>query len=212
MKYVNLFCTRFFAILNWMKRFKRISLVVILAIVAIGVIYLVTTATISHNKDVAVVKQIRTLNRWETVSYQVEQIIDNGTSGNVFQQLLFGDRILLIAHGSVTAGFDLANLSEKSVHIQGKSIEISLPDPEILSTSLDESQTRVYDRQKGLLVPTNDNLESEARLSAINKIHQAACTDGVLQTASDNAQKQLTTMLQSLGFVTITITIPPGHC
>jgi hypothetical protein len=192
---------------------KKLLLGGIIIIVIVGfVVYFITTLAGNAQKDTAVVDQIRALNRWETSSYTVEQIIDNGTSGNVFQQFLFGDRILLIAHGSVTGGFDLANLSSNSIHITGKNIAISMPAPEILSTSLDESQTRVYDRQKGLLVPDNDNLESQARISAVNKIRESACTEGILNTSSDNAKKQLTTMLQALGFENITITIPLGHC
>ncbi len=195
-----------------MKKIKFISLVILLCVVGALIAYFATVWTINSQKDTAVIQQIRTLNRWETSSYTIEQIIDNGTSGNIFQRFLFGNRILLIAHGSVTGGFDLANISNNSIHTDGKTITVTLPAPQILATSLDESQTRIYDRQKGLLVPENNNLESDARLSAVNKIRQAACTGGILQSASDNAKKQLTTMLQALGFVTITITIPQGHC
>ncbi|MDO8610322.1 MAG: hypothetical protein Q7R95_07265, partial [bacterium] len=47
----------------------------------------------------AVIKEMRNLQRIETASFTIEKIIDGGTSGNAFQQLLFGDKILLIAHG-----------------------------------------------------------------------------------------------------------------
>ncbi|MGH7203805.1 MAG: DUF4230 domain-containing protein [Candidatus Levyibacteriota bacterium] len=184
----------------------------ILCLIVFVVVIFVTKWTLNQQKDTAVIQQIRTLNRWETSSYTIEQVIDNGTSGNVFQRFLFGDRILLIAHGSVTAGFDLANLSNNSIHTNGKDVTITMPAPEIISTSLDESQTRVYDRQKGLLVHSDDNLESQARISAVNKIRQAACSGGILNSASDNAKKQLTPMLQALGFENVTLTIPQGHC
>lgn len=181
--------------------------------IVLGVgIYFISRLNRNQQQNRAVILQIRTLNRWETASYTVQQIIDSGTSGNVFQQFLFGDRILLIAQGTVIAGFDLANISNASIHATGKSITLQLPAPEILSASLDESQTRVYDRQKGLLVPSNNNLESEARVTAVNKIQQAACSGGILTAASDNAKKQLTTMMQALGFTNIAITIPQGHC
>jgi hypothetical protein len=195
-----------------MTRRKFIVGAILICLIAIGLIIVVTKWSINQQKDTAVIQQIRALNRWETSSYTIEQVIDNGTSGNVFQQFLFGDKILLIAHGSVTAGFDLANLSNNSLHTNGKDVTITLPAPEIIATSLDESQTRVYDRQKGLLVPSNDNLESQARVSAVNKIRQAACRGGILNSASDNAKKQLTTMLQALGFETIIVTIPQGRC
>lgn len=185
---------------------------ILVSLVIAMVLYVINMWTTKRYNDTAVIQQIRTLNRWETASYTVEQIIDNGNNGNVFQQFLFGNRILLIAHGNVIAGFDLANLPTSSINTSGKSVTISLPAPIILSTSLDESQTRIYDRQKGVLVPSNDNLEAESRQTAVTKIRAAACTGGVLNTASENAKKQLTVMLQSLGYTTITVTIPAGKC
>ncbi|HSX09930.1 MAG TPA: DUF4230 domain-containing protein [Candidatus Saccharimonadales bacterium] len=195
-----------------MKRFKLILIACIIVVIAGMILYFASLFSANQRQEAAVIEQIRTLNRWETSSYTIQQIIDSGNSGNVFQRLLFGDRILLVAQGTVVSGFDLSNISSKSIHINGKSVSVDLPAPEILSTSLDESQTKVYDRQKGLLVPSNDNLESEARASAVNKIRQAACTGGILTVASDNAKKQLTSMMQALGFSEITISVPQGHC
>lgn len=195
-----------------MKRIKVLLITIAVCFIIIVGIYFISRSNLNQQQNAAVILQIRALNRWETASFTVQQIIDNGTSGNVFQQFLFGNRILLIAQGTVIAGFDLANISNYSIHVSGKSISLYLPAPEILSASLDESQTRVYDRQKGLLVPSNNNLESVARVDAVNKIQQAACSEGILTTASVNAKKQLTTMIQTLGFTNITITIPPGHC
>lgn len=195
-----------------MKKTKLISIVVLLGIVGLILAYFLTTWNIAKQKDTAVIKEIRSLNRWETASYTVEQIIDTGNTGNAFTQFLFGDKILLVAHGTVTGGFDLANLSDKDVHIDGKSITLSLPAPQILTSSLDESETRVYDRQKGILVHADNNLESQARIDAVTKIRAAACSGGVLTITSDNAKKQLTSMLQALGFTNITLTVPQGHC
>lgn len=191
---------------------KLLFLSVIILVCVFAVVYFISKWNANQSQESAVIQQIRTLNRWETASYTVQQVIDSGSTGNIFQQFLFGNRILLVAQGTVIAGFDLANLSDNNIHINGKNIAIKMTSPEILSTSLNESQTRVYDRQKGLLVPENNNLESEARISAIDKIRQAACSEGILETASDNAKKQLNTMLQAVGYTTVTVTIPQRHC
>lgn len=160
----------------------------------------------------AVIREIRELKRWETASYTIEQIIDRGTEGNAFQQFLFGNRILLIAHGEVIAGFDLTNLSEESISIQGNAITISFPPAQILTTRLDSQKTRVYDRQEGFLAATDKDLESEARLSAENAIREAACREGVLEKASENAKKQATSLMTLLGFTTVTILVPESSC
>lgn len=160
----------------------------------------------------AVLVQLKSLNRWETASYTIEKVIDKGTNQNTFTQILFGDRILLIAHGDIIAGFDLSNITANSVSVSGKSITIMLPPPQILVTRLDNKLTYVYDRQQGLLVPNDKNLESEARLSAENDIRATACIDGILQKASSNAKSQLTNILKGIGFANILIQVPQGNC
>lgn len=160
----------------------------------------------------AVVKQMRSLSRLETAVFTIEKVIDGGTTGgNIFQRLLFGDKILLIAHGQVIAGFDLSQISEKDITIEGKNVTVALPAPTILVSTLDNSQTKVYDRQRGLL-SDNDALESQVRQAAEASIHDAACEAGILQQASDNGRKQLTALFSSLGFETITFVIPTGSC
>lgn len=159
-----------------------------------------------------VIKELRSLNRLETASFTIEKIIDAGTSGNALQEFLYGDRILLIAHGQIIAGIDLSKLTDNDVRISGSTITLTLPAPEILVTTLDNGQTRVYDRRQGLLSKGDKNLESSARQVAVDTITDAACKGNILQHASDNARKQLMAFLKALGFTTITIDIPQGSC
>lgn len=195
-----------------MNKLKLILSAIFICIVIVLVVYLLGKFTTNKNNDTAVIKEIRSLNRLETSSFTIEKIIDKGNSGNIFQNLLFGNRVLLIAHGQVIGGFDLSNLSENSIQTNGKSITVNLPPPQILSVSLDEVQTRVYDRQKGILVNSGNDLESEARVSAVNAIRIAACEGGILASSSENAKKQLESILKSFGFTIITINVPVGNC
>ena len=159
-----------------------------------------------------VIKEIRNLQRIETASFTIEKIIDGGTNGNTFEQLLFGDKILLIAHGQVIAGFDLSQISEKDIIIKDKTIRMTMPKAQILVSTLDNTQTRVYDRTKGLLNPGDKDLESKAREVAQNSIKDAACKGDILKQASDNARKQLTAFLSALGFTQVSIEIPEASC
>lgn len=189
---------------------------VLLIIVLLGVWLFVFNGGSKTNLNLdraAVIKEMRSLQRIETASFTVEKIIDGGTTGsNIFTQFLFGDKILLIAHGQVIAGFDLSQISEKDIEVNGDTLSITLPPPQILVTTLDNTKTRVYDRQKGILSPGNSNLESDARLAAEKSIIKAACEGGILKQASDNARKQLSAFFSILGFKTISINIPEGSC
>ena len=165
-----------------------------------------------NTNGAAVIKEIRSLQRLATASFTIEKIIDGGTSGNTFQQLLFGDKILLIAHGQVIAGFDLSQMSEKDIEIQENNLRITLTKHQILVTSLDNSQTRVYDRTRGILNPGDKDLESKARETAQNTITEAACKGGILKQASENARKQISAFLSTFDFNEVIIDIPEASC
>lgn len=161
----------------------------------------------------AVIKQVRSLARLETASYTIEKVLDaQTTTPNALSRFLFGDKILLIAHGQVIAGFDLSQISEKDTTIEGRAVSITLPPPQVLVTTLDNSQTKVYDRSQGILRRNDTELEATVRQEAEKSIRQAACDGRILETASDNARRQLTSLLTGLGFETVTITIPKGTC
>lgn len=184
-----------------------------LAVVLFLVARLLPPFNVSINTSrTAVVKQMRSLSRLETATFTIEKVIDAGTTGgNIFQQFLFGDKILLVAHGQVIAGFDLSQLSDNDIKIEGKTISIKLPPPQILVSTLDNTQTKVYDRRRGLLA-SNEDLESNVRAAAEVSIRDAACNADILTQASENGRKQLTALLMSFGFEQITLEIPNGQC
>lgn len=197
-----------------MKRI--IILVIILVFLLIGwsmfLLVGIKNPYIIHTNSAAVIKQVQSLQRLETATFTIEKVIDAGTSGNQFEQLLFGDKILLIAHGQVIAGFDLGSIDQKNVKITGKSITLTLPPPRILITKLDNAQTRVYDRKLGLLTKGDKDLESQARLAAEKSIQEAACQGGILKQAAENGKKQIKVLLESLQFSPVTIVVPEGAC
>ena len=158
----------------------------------------------------AVVEHIKRLSRLETVVYSIDTVVEGSRSNPVLPDLLTGDRILLVVHGQSIAGIDLAQLKPEDVHIEdkdgGKSIRITLPPSQLFLTSLDNQHTRVYLRSTGLLVPADQNLESDTRVKAEQQLQQAALADGILDTASKNARATVTTLLYSLGFKQVEVT------
>ena len=165
-----------------------------------------------NTSGTAVIKEIQKLQRLETSAYTIEKIIDAGTTGNKFQQLLYGDKILLIANGQVIAGFDFSRVGDKDITVEGQRIVANLPAPMILFTRLDNSKTRVYDRSTGIFSKGEKDLEAEARAQAEISIRTAACEGGILDAAEENGRKQMTALFASLGFQDITINIPKGQC
>lgn len=188
------------------SRIKQITLVILIGFALWGVFSIYTRfsptpAYTEHPTPAAILKQVQSLARLETTSYTIEKIIDVEASASqgVIQDFLFGDKLLLIATGEVVAGIDLGKLTADHVQITDVKTTITLPAPEIFTTKLNETDTRVYDRQTGLLTKPDRDLETEARTRAVHQIRAAACEGDVLKKANDSAVTQLTTLLTSAG-------------
>jgi len=95
------------------------------------------------------------------------------------------------------------------VRIEGKdqrSIKVNLPPSEIFVTSLDNGKSRVYARTTGLLVPADQNLESDTRTKAQQQLQAAALADGILDAARKNARATISALLFSFGFQHVEVT------
>ena len=155
----------------------------------------------------AVVDRIKRLNRLETVVYSIDTVVEGAKTNPVLPDVLTGDRLLLVVHGQSIAGIDLAQLKPEDVRIDSnaQSIHVTLPPSQLFLTTLDNQHSRVYSRTTGLLVPADQNLESDTRAKAEQQLQQAALADGILDTASKNARATVTTLLYSLGFKSVDV-------
>ena len=152
-----------------------------------------------------VVRQIQQLQRLETVTYTMDKIISGERDNPYLPKFLAGDRLLLVVHGQVIAGVDLAKVQPADVIVHGQSIVFHVPQAEIFSTLIDNSRTRVYSRDTGLFTSPDPNLESEVRAEAERQLQQAALQDGILKTADQNARSTLASMLKGFGFSQVEI-------
>lgn len=156
----------------------------------------------------AIVQKIQRLNRLETVVYSLDTVVEGAHSSPVLPDLLAGDRLLLVVHGQSVAGIDLSKLRPEDVHIDsgGHAIRITIPPSQLFTTTIDNQHTRVYARSTGLLVPVDQNLETETRAKAEEQLQKAALEDGILDVARKNARATVTTLLYSLGFQQVDVT------
>jgi hypothetical protein len=148
-----------------------------------------------------VVEGIRDLDQLATVRWTESVPVTSEKGGDIWERVFNGEKVLLIATGNVEAGVDLGDIQEDDVRVAGETVTIDLPQPEILSASLDEKATRVYDRD---LSPLNfspdDDLVQKARLRAVEKIEAAARENEILETADQNAQNNIGAFVTTLGF------------
>jgi hypothetical protein len=148
-----------------------------------------------------VVEGIQELDQLATVRWTESVPVTRETGGDVLDRLFDGERVLVIATGEVEAGVDLGDIGEDDVSVNSDTVTIDLPEPQILSASLDEEKTRVYDRDfSPLNVRPDDDLVEEARLQAVEKIRDAARENEILVTAEHNAEDSVRAFVTTLGF------------
>ena len=148
-----------------------------------------------------VVEGIQELDQLATVRWTESVPVTRETGGDFLDRLFEGERVLVIATGEVEAGVDLGDIGKEDVSVNSDTVTIDLPEPQILSASLDEEKTRVYDRDfSPLNVRPDDDLVEEARLQAVKKIRDAARENEILVTAEHNAEDSVRAFVTTLGF------------
>jgi hypothetical protein len=182
---------------------------------ALGMPLAATPQTTIISRD-AVLERVRQVSRLETTIFTLERVIEAKQSDQFWPDWLRGERLLLIANGTVIAGVDLGQLKPEAVTVSpdGSAVTIDLPPVQIfnINSILDNSKTRVYDRQTGIFAAPDQNLETQARQAAEGEILKAACHTGIMQRATDDAQHALAQLMELYDFKVTVRAAPVPAC
>ena len=151
---------------------------------------------------VTIIREVQSLARLETIQYSVEKVITAEVNQGVFGPL-FGDKLLLVAHGNVIAGIDMNKIGTEDLWLEEDVLNVRLPKAEVFSATLDNKQSYIYDRTTGLLTKGDPQLETAARQIAEQEILKAAETDGILELARQNAEVYLERLFNTLGYLKV---------
>ncbi len=165
------------------------------------------TATLTPT-PVVVLSKVKALARLEAAQYVMQTVVDlQKEPSNIWQQVFGTDKLLLVASGEVVAGFDLTQVQENDILVQGSSVTLMLPAPEILYSKVDNDKTYIYLRETGLFVPPDPGLEAEARRVAERRLLSWADEHGILSKAEDFGVLYLESFLRSLGFTEVKVQV-----
>ena len=154
------------------------------------------------------ITNIRGMAELATVEYQAMAEVPNERVPNDVRQYLgVKEQILLIAYGDVKAGFRLEKLTESDLWTNGSRVQLHLPAPEILSTSIDHTRSHVVTYQGSLLLSHDVNLEKDTLGIAEGAIEQAAIDAKLLENASQYGQLFFENFLRSLGFTEVKVIV-----
>lgn len=146
----------------------------------------------------SVVKEVQRLNQLATVRYTIQRVVTLTEP----KQPVGEERILLIVQARVEAGVDLASLKQNDFTRRSDgSFTIRLPQAKILNVSIDEKQTRVWDREKTWWTPWvsySMDLEQRARMQGLEEARKAAIESGILQQAQQNAESSVRILIEAI--------------
>lgn len=156
-----------------------------------------------------VVRQINDLSRLETASYEMEKVVTASSNQQGLLDMFLGESMVFIGYGKVYAGVDFSKMStEDLVVVNPTTVMVHLPDAEIFEDIpvLDNDRSYVADRDTGLLIKANPELETQVRRAAEASIREAASASDILVRANNNAQGYMRNFLEGLGFTEIIFT------
>lgn len=148
-----------------------------------------------------IVERLQALSRLETVRQIDRHVIEAKSESQILPDFLGKDKLMMQVQTETVAGVDLSLLSEKDIAVKDGVVTIHLPGPQIFYVRVDDKNSMVYTRERGLLVfhPDTD-LERQARLKAQDDARLTAMRSDVLTTAQTNAEQSLRALLKTLGF------------
>jgi hypothetical protein len=113
-------------------------------------------------------------------------------------------------HGEVRAGFDLMQITEDNIAIQGDKVILTLPPPQILSAGLDAHQSGIYDVDEPWLGDLHADTVNTAQQEAMAQIMEQACAHDILGKANLNAEVEFARLLSTLAFEEVEVITQAG--
>lgn len=144
---------------------------------------------------------------YEEIILQETKAADNVTNKVVGffgkKEAVITDEIVIIANGKVRAGFNLKDLADNDIMVNGDTLQVSLPKAEIFDVIVNPSDFDIYiedgtwDEQKVV----------EIKNKAITKIKEDAINEGILEKAQESGVKKLTEMFKTFGYEEVIVMV-----
>lgn len=159
-------------------------------------------------------KSIQDLSRYVAAEGNFQVVIDLQKDRRYVPDFLVNERTLFVGAGSVEAYVDFGKIADNAVaeSADRKSVELTLPAPQLGDTNLDLGASYVFAEERGLLNRIGDvfgndpNRQKEVYQLAEERIGAAARDSGLTARAEENTRKMLEGLLRSLGYETVKIT------
>lgn len=137
---------------------------------------------------VAVLDQIQDMSQLTTTRYTYSNYITTEREMPPILAGLYGERLVMVAVGHVTAGIDLSQLTEEDIQTAEGSMTITLPAPELQDCFFNETASYVISRDTGLFAQPIPEMDLAARRFALQESRNNALEAGIMDDARIQAE------------------------
>jgi hypothetical protein len=163
-------------------------------------------------------QSVQQLSRYEGASGTFQVVVDISSSSSFLPSFLEGSDTMFIGVGNDNAYVDFGHLKGSDVQVSAdrRSATLTLGHAQLEAATLDVHQSYVYAQQQGLFTRVNQflngNPNSQQALYELaqKQIQAAAAKSELLADAERNTKTMLVSLLQSLGFQSITVNFTGG--
>ncbi len=158
-------------------------------------------------------ESIQDLSKFVAAQGNFQVIVDYQEDRPYVPDFISNYHVLFIAYGSVDAYVDFSGLNGDAIKVSpdGKSVEITLPEPVLDKPNLDTAKSHVYSVDVGLLEAVKRGIggdfDKQGQLYQLSndKIKNAATDSELISRAEKNTRAMLEGFLKGLGFERVTI-------
>ena len=177
-----------------------------------------TQKTVDRSQP-ALLQSLSNLSRYEAAPGRFDVVIDLEKDARWMPSVLRGERTTYLAHGTVSAGVDLAGLDASRITVDPttRAVQIIVPHALLGAVHVDAARSKVLSHQRGLLDRVGQALgdapaaRPELTLMAERHLRAAANESDVRAVAERNTRTMLTQLVKGLGFSNVTVRfVTPG--
>lgn len=195
---------------SWRKTYIVLILILLTALFTLPIagVYLMKLGSTYTEDKSAFVERVQDLQQLTTVEAYIKAIIertDNEVFGKSIGLNVPGTKrdVLVIMPGSIKAGIDLSEMTDKEIRVdeQRKTITITIPRAKFLGgAELYMDKVKVFSVEGIFRGEVNIEEAYDMADEAKEQILKEATEQGVLETAEMNAEKTLTDMFSFTGY------------
>lgn len=193
-----------------MVRPTKIVYSLLLGMVAVAMAIVAYQRTVNPTHAVTldgpgIAQQLRGMSDAMTVKYVVQKVVAPHGDADPAEPMF-------MVQATVSAAVKMNELKSDDIRVDGARVSVHLPKPAITETLIDESQTKVWDREVKMWIvrPSFDTIATVGvRKDAIGWVDRQAEQSGILADATRAAQNAIRRVLFSSGMEKVTFPEKP---